>query len=872
MTPLDDWRAQRVADRAFARRMLRAWPHGAHKLSLASLASRLGELRRGVNEQWWCGRRALLRLAADVLDADVEDLIDRVRLEPKGVAFAEFPRLPPLAPGQEPCRVSRSGWLLDQVLAALEGLDTENGGVVWIVAPPGAGKSLCVRLLNDRHSVDIVAKTVRTLEAGAVIDRDGAALVIQVEEAESGADARALEALGARLRPVVVLTALEPPEAHAGWAYSWLAHPWLRIMRYAFCRGWRRRLVRWVDHRLDASDRETRFDPERVIEWLECHDPSQRLVATPGALLALCAVFDSHAGDESGVSTFARRWLELMAPALATPDGDSPGVSAAAYESLAVEHFLRTHEQYGLLTASNWARLLPPELAPGSGGTPGSAKVIAEARQAGWLRGNVQGLTLYPGWVSEGLIREALAECFDDPDLAWGLLAADASRQALVDAALDALPNGGLRRLARVVAKQPPPRMLARVAAVEAVVAALARRFDHRELALEGQLAEDARRLLLFQLDLLKAVALDVHRPVSRPDRAEWIATAWALSFLVEAPASFSREDLAWQLPGWAPRLALSELPGDLLPWSEVMSSEAGDTWGTAQIAVRRIARRAFQVVAQLAPGDIPVDVPRVLLPALLFGASERGWRLQWAHLQQLAGSWEESFLAHVAGQHPPALRRELVAQLWELLAGTTTEKGNAPVVARMLLLKQQHVALRQLVLEHVKPELVASTVRQCGLQRQRVGTRGYLRFDTSVLSALPGPTLRAALLAWLETAGERGATFDEARELVPLLDAVDEELAIEFNGAVDSVIAAEFLGVVWSTAPERAREAAAEAFRAGRPLAKGWFVVAPGPELAGLARVVMASSQRPDWVREWATWRLPEGGEVAEVLYALAR
>jgi hypothetical protein len=70
----------------------------------------------------------------------------------------------------------------------------------------------------------------------------------------------------------------------------------------------------------------------------------------------------------------------------------------------------------------------------------------------------------------------------------------------------------------------------------------------------------------------------------------------------------------------------------------------------------------------------------------------------------------------------------------------------------------------------------------------------------------------------------------------------------------------------------ERERDAAAEAFHAGRPSAKGWFVVAPTAEIAGLASVVMASSNRPDWVREWATWRLGEAGDVAEVLYALAR
>jgi hypothetical protein len=98
------------------------------------------------------------------------------------------------------------------------------------------------------------------------------------------------------------------------------------------------------------------------------------------------------------------------------------------------------------------------------------------------------------------------------------------------------------------------------------------------------------------------------------------------------------------------------------------------------------------------------------------------------------------------------------------------------------------------------------------------------------------------------------------------VLDADDVEVAIELTRAADGAIASEFVGLVWSTALERARDEAAAAFHAGRPSAKGWFVVAPRAELAGLARVVMSSSKRPDWVREWASWRLREGGDAVEV------
>jgi hypothetical protein len=79
---------------------------------------------------------------------------------------------------------------------------------------------------------------------------------------------------------------------------------------------------------------------------------------------------------------------------------------------------------------------------------------------------------------------------------------------------------------------------------------------------------------------------------------------------------------------------------------------------------------------------------------------------------------------------------------------------------------------------------------------------------------ALPGctPGCASSVARWR---CRTGARFREARELVPLLDQEDLDLALDLARAGDRQIAAEFTSFVWRTAPGRAREEARLALEA---------------------------------------------------------
>lgn len=855
-----------------ARRLHAAWkkvaPRDARRVHQRSLANRIGTLLKEGDRTGWWGRRAkLAQLFADLLDLEREDIFGAPPSH-AGLTFPEFPRLPPLGPGEEPCRVTREGSLL-HIVAGLLGNDRSRRA--WIVAPPGSGKSLVVRCLQARHPGEVAAATVHTLSAVAAEAATGLPLVVEIEEVEPGADLHALGPLAARLAPTVILAPFPFPESAwygAGSRVGFSESGWT-TMDATPSGSWRERMLDWIDARLEAADRDTKLIKSDVLDWLLRHDPSGRLVATPGDLLALCSEFDLHGGGIDDLHERAGRWLDDVAPAMfptEVPTTWRKHAAARTYRSLAEEHLRGVGRAFGTLDSEIWSSLVPADVLPAAAGErPGSTLVVGYLREAGLLRGSRLGLVLYPTWVAHAVATAGLLPELGGANLrTFGAVAADETRQRVADDALDGLSDGALLALLRALAKQRGPNDLAGLASIETTLAALGRRLLRTGFRLEGRDALAAQQLMMLQVDALitKPGYGQVHHPFTRREVDEWFATAWAVSLSVPPPAGYSRPDLAWELPGWAQRLSLSDVPQHGFPWSTI------SPWG-ATASVQRVAALAPSVVEKLEPGDVPEKVPRLLLPALFLSSAE--WKLGKGHLEMLAGSWEERLLGDAASGLDAGSGTSIADRIWNLVAQSVVPDGAVPVAERLHFLRQRHPGLAEFVTGNVSSSEVARTAKAHGVHRRGQSPGSYVPSDPLELLALPRDVRQAALRAWLEGAGARGARFDEARELVPLLDREDVDLALDLARAGDRSVAAEFTSFVWRTAPGRAREEARLALERDLPSVEGWFHQAPRTQLPFLMDLVSGFPTPPNWIGKWAMRRVLDGGQVAEQLFRLA-
>lgn len=885
---------------AAARELAKVWRRvdakAAKTVNERSLGTRIGELLAG-NAAWWLkDRRSKLRQAfGDLLDVDVAELFGATVHPPSALGFPEFPALAPLGRIDEPCRLMRGGWLLHAAVAGLFGRDRAPRRR-WVVAPPGAGKSLTIRYLVARHSNQVRAASVETLEDVVALSSIHAPLVVEVERASPHGDVAAVAKINARAHPTVVLSPFafpEPTWSGPGATVSRAESGW-EVVAWSLAPGWRARLLAWVDRRVEDTDHDGKVRAADVEEWLARTDPRGTLFATPGDVLALCAEFDAFGPGHDSLKERAARWARQVAPTMIPVDAPTTWRASGIDETLSAlahAHLTANAYAYGHLDRVAWQRI---------DGTSSRSKSVPEddgarityLEQAGLLRGGERGLVVYPTWVERGLVMTSSASALARHALEWGALAADESRRATIDACLDALPRSTLMRVARNVAAPAEPSLHA-TAVVEGLCAALARRCANPDLRLTDEDAVLVRALLVQQIEYLVVDGSygKVHHPLTRPDIDEWFATAWTLSLRVSPPAGFARHDLAWQLPGWVAELTFDELPAHRFPATHfagnpssttpmpgLVLASGGTTFteldvtdglaGVCPADVERVARLSLAVVERIAPASVPATVPRLLLPALFL--SDRGWNLGVEHFKRLHGSWEESFFLAVAETRDADERAKLARRLWELAAREVVPDGAVPIAERVGLLLRQHAGLAAFVLTNLAGPTIREDAARCGTHRRPVGAGGYHPSDPHLLLHLPRAGREAALRGWLDGAAARGARFDEARELVPLLDADDVDLALELVRSADRFVAAEFTAFVWTTWPERAREEATIAVDRALPSCEGWFHSAPRAELAFVAGLVTRFVLRPEWIAAWARRRLLDAGPAGEKLFAL--
>lgn len=827
----------------------------AREVSVQSLATKIGDLRRGKTE-WWAKtkRQKLTRLFADLLGCDVEELLGRAIVPAGALLFPEFPGLPPLRRDEEPCRTDPRGGLLGLVVDGVQ-----RGARMWITAGPGMGKSLVIRWLEAHAEEDCAASSVRTLAAASSLFGDPRPLVLEVAEVDFNADADALRVLTQRPGATVVLTPCRRPDAPREGSV-WLAGPsaWEDSEAVFFLEA-RERLLRWIDHRLESSDGDTRLVLDDALDLLRRTDPLAQHFASPADLLALCADLHEYGVDSVTWEGRARRWLRAIGPGLLPADTPSSWVPLLdrAYDSLCAAAVLRREHAWGPLSAADWMALLPEELCGPEKERLGRAVIVENLRAAGLLRDAAGGLVLSPTWVREGLTGAVVDRQIDDatPE-SWGLYAADNSRQRLVDDALDRRGDAALCATIRAVVATSTRPTLGQVAAVEAAFAAGARRLDRREFSVPSADIDHWHRLVELQIGSM--LRLDgVSWPFTRRGTKAgdvFLANSWSLSLKIPAPNVFSHDDLAWHFPGWFGELEIPATRGRW-PWSGV---DGGDL-------VRRMLTQSFDVLSRVSEIPADSDLPRVLVPAAIMLAPSRGWRLTPKTAGALLGSWEEWELVQLASARPEDERAAIADLLWEVVPFVHGAGGPAHVALRLARLKNVSKHLLPFILDNLSEASLIRTIERDGAQRDadQVGD----------LELLPRRLRRVVVQAVIADARIPGPAWARARALVGILDAEDVALVIEIIRESDDVhVARELAGLVWFWSPRQAREEAKRALVEGRPAAQAWFSRAPRLELGGLA-ALLDEAPRPlaEWVPGWARDRILDAGLAAEVLFALA-
>ena len=853
------------SDRKAAGRLFPEWRKKARKevaladTSETALANKIGSLRRqGDSTGWWAARPVLCQLFADLLEVEVQDIFDHSSTT-NSVAFPEFPALKALGTDDLPFRTSRRGSVFDIVVGALR---SEERARAWIRVPAGGGKTLALKLLALRFPDEVATCSVVHLSEAPAHAREngGKHLVVEVDEAERSRDLDALRALHFHEHGVVVLAPFGNGDAAT-------RGPWSRV-EGAPGPGWIERMLDWIQNRLGADPRDTKFDRDDVLAWFVEHPTVASSVRTPGELLALCADFDLY-GVDGSIGDRAERWLDGFMnrglPEDAPMTWRSQG-AADCFRAAVVAHIREQAVALNHRSFAQWTDLVPPRSRPeAQGDIPGAAMAISYFRGGGLLRGTASGVSAYPGWAATGIADRWLHQLFKEKGCAsWGALAGDGSRQPLVDGALDRLSLSSLRALGRRVTQHGAAAAedsFAHVAAMEATTAAVARRLASGD-AKESD-AEVGRTLLQKQIEfLVSGPGIGEHRvPLTRRDRDEWFLTGWAISLTTPEEVGVP-DDLRWLLPGWCTDLRVGDVQTLQFPWSTV------DPWGASD-AVRALATLVPRVVERLVPQDLPAELPRLLVPSFLLSSA---WRVEPRHLTALAGSWEETWLAAQADGMDAKQSQSLARRLWELLGGIDGDDISLPVAARLERLRAQHEPLLSVVVEHLPTEVFGETAKVAGSHRRYGAGNSYAPSDPSVLRLLRAEARTAVVRGWLASDRPQPLRFDEARELAAVLDGEDLELILDVVRIADRDVAAEFASRLWATVPERALEEARHAFAEDLVSAEGWFHLAPRQQIGELVAVVEESAAPPSWVGHWALRRLLDAGPHAEALFRMSR
>ncbi|WP_437905329.1 hypothetical protein WME95_44695 [Sorangium sp. So ce327] len=832
------------------------------------LANKIRDLMSGKNEGWWAKRTLLLELIAADLGYELAELLGGPLALKHALVFPEAPSLKPLGAQDEPCRLGRSGWLLHQAVAELGGPDTQR----WLLAPPGAGKTLVLRYLKQRHDREFSVVAAPTLEAATESVSSQLPLVVEIEVRDDRSDPAALQAFARRSTPTVIMAPFVPASSETSNRYfgpgqrrpprSFLhgALPGWRIVEAELPAGWRERMIHWVDGRLEESAGDSKFDEQELLTWLAERDPDEVLIKTPGDLLALCAEVHLHGVDDADLREMAERWTSrvLAQPAAEASDARvwCRRVGAETFRRLARARVMGSVPLDRGLTPRAWEDVVPAASTPGSADGCGAGVAVAHLRELGLLRGAEDGaLQLYPRWVMAGHAIEGVRDALEAESVeSWGRLPVDASRRWIVDASLDGLSLAGFCTVVKEVLRHAEERdTLAVAGAIETVFSAAARRLAECAARLKPRERERWQRLAELQARFLLLDQSYGERPlpITRYHIDEWIADAWTFSLRLPCPPSWPEDRLVREFPGWASSLRVEQLDTMDLPWTHDRGEYGGPE---VSRAARRVAEMASEILRRCVDKESPEKLSTILVPGLIEVAPEKKWMVRPEHVRALRGSWEQSFLVERLGATP---RRDvMVERLW---SGAVALAGD--VASAIEEMTPGHAELLGFLLDHVPEPLFDETLAQ----------RGF-KTSAKAFARLPPRLRRTALLRWARPSTGRPPSFADAREMTAAFTHDDLDVLLELTTDTEANLAAELAIVVWRLSPQRAREETALAVQHHRPSAKSWFWAAPRSETPRLAVLAGELDENAAWLLRWARARLADGGDEADSLYRIVR
>lgn len=623
------------------------WPSDT-RMQPRSLAALFSKLDRDQELDWLGDRPGAQVALAKALGAPLEDIRARLRgrqdASPAQVLrLRAVPAARALSLLEEPLFPGIPGEVLEPASFA---------GVYW-VAPSGAGRSLVGKWLETRGLARFLrADTWR--EAQAQLPGHGA---VYVElEAPDSAEVTYVERPGLRL---CIASPIEPAEPHA-----------FRVVRTPEPESYLPALVAWVAERCPQDGR---FEPERVLSWLEGEPLERGVLDGPGAALGLCGLADELGARalSDDLDKLVRRFaqarfatsLDPEAPHSAFFRKNGYGALVALVRRLLAEDALawdapRPREQWLALVPEELQREADVEwlkmtLGSGPGALrsadleraakklpPGAFRVVRCFEQAGLLEATASGaLKLGPRFMARTLLSEAVTALVGASPIEWGTALLEGSARAEVEAQVVERARASNGASLEPLLETSHPDSLSYVAALELgfVAAGLS--------LLEGAELPRELREGLFEDQLELMLELPGDLPVPRvlrgsdAERAErhglWLLAALALS--EDLPAHARKHAL---LRPWREREVDARLPELLDHIARALSSSRlGQAGALAAFAL--IGRLRAQVGALLSVDKPhPLEQPTVLVEEVAHGV------LTWPTVAELGKSRGDLLLA----------------------------------------------------------------------------------------------------------------------------------------------------------------------------------------------------------------------------------
>jgi hypothetical protein len=857
---------------ALAREVLAQWNRDSRKAkkpNARSLGTLIGRLRHG-DPSWWLPRPEPTNILANIAGCSPRALLEASPEPVRGVSFADFHELRPLAPRDDAAARVAGGqqWLAERVEAVL-GAECP----VWIIAPPGSGKRLAVRYLELRHP------EISAIEAPILIDVARSSFVtpdrglVACVSRHDGTDTVAFAELSSRAAPTVVLAAFHPP-VDAG--------PTWHVERWSLASDWHEQLAEWTVARINDVSKLT---VETALELLTEVDAGGDLIATPGdamPLLAWASRNDTAVAEIPLAEIGDALVRERLVRAGATPS-IADGAARALRTMVASALDCRVDGHRPRFRADWVGQLPPPPVAPGNVEAVRAAidalahakpseradlKVAAEAAiggdsrdvfvaafiQSGLLIEDDDGFDVHPRWLRRAYEREAITGATRSKDWErWGRLAAVPSIRFLVLDAVALLTRAQLISLAQVLFEA-RERSLAWAAAVEVVFETLARLLTPglsdapwKPGAAHLSVLRDLGRLQA-QLVALRWRSTRTNEPsrfTAAPDEsrghenAAWLAGAWGFSLVVPVPDELPME-AGWAFPAWG------RLPSESarLPKPEGLRELAASERDAFTRFVA-VARRVVRSVPALVHAEAPWVVQAAAIVEGIALPDGGTWDYPW---------WPGAadIIEGLATQEDDAKRAAIASGVWRSLV----HRVDGDPLATFSIAGPFQPLLSQALPSDVFLEgmnLAAAMNAMC-VQKVRVDGLPNRLLEAFFARIAPElPTCRFAALMQLDAAIGRLTSIGT---LTKLLDAP--------RGCAEPAAAR-----LWDLAPDVALAALDRLVTSNAESAAALIYRSPPNQVdAVLPRALAASEEMSIFIPRWLAERAAAGGPRADTLF----